>query len=71
MRLVYQERPTVEVKIGDRISFKGEETTIQYFRIPHKPSSEGKVTLGNGAEYYVSVIGAVWIDREDRDEIPL
>lgn len=37
-----------------------------YFSHPHKPSSEGKVSLENGMEYYVSVIGAEWIEREDR-----
>ena len=67
MKLVYKDRPAVEVKIGDVVFLDGEmRRKVEYFRTPHKPSSEGKVTLDNGAEYYVSVIGAEWIEREDR-----
>jgi hypothetical protein len=42
------------------------------FREPHKPSSSGHVVvkemteLGFSKEFYVSVIGAEWIEREDR-----
>lgn len=61
-----------EVAIGDVVSLDGESYTVGYFRQPHKPSSEGKVTIHRDGdprmarEYYVSVIGAKWIDREDR-----
>lgn len=76
MRLIYQatKKP---VALGDAIVLQREgETarhyTVGYFREPHKPASEGKVTLYLGGnprasqEYYVSVIGAKWVDREDR-----
>jgi hypothetical protein len=47
---------------------------VECFRPPHKPSSSGKVTVretfagGESVthEYYVGVIGATWIEREDR-----
>jgi hypothetical protein len=49
---------------------------VRYFRPPHKPSSSGKVVLEEPNmdedrnslvhEYYVGVIGATWIEREDR-----
>ena len=39
-------------------------------RKPHKPNSEGKMTVmtsyGECCEFYVSVFGCEWIDREDR-----
>lgn len=66
MKLVYKDRQDVEVKVGDVITMKdGEKGKVAYFSPPHKPSSEGKVSLENGMEYYVSVIGAEWIERED------
>lgn len=66
MKLVY--KTTGEpVKVGDPVEIKGVGmTTVEYFREPHKPDSEGRVSLASGAEYYVSVIGAEWIEREDR-----
>lgn len=74
MRLIYTESGK-EVKLGDIIKLKdGEEVEITYFDKPHKPASSGKVSVkpaGNlhafSREYYVSVIGAEWIEREDRD----
>ena len=69
MKLVYKatQQP---VAVGDSIIFRDEPHTVHYFRPPHKPSSEGKITITNADghcfEYYVSVIGAAWIDREDR-----
>ena len=70
MRLVYKATGK-EVKVGDiATTFRGEKVTVEYFREPHKPSSEGKVYVkdenGFGSEYYVGVIGAEWIEREDR-----
>ena len=73
MRLVYKETGK-EVKVGDVVeTSRGEKCEVRYFRPPHKPSSEGKVTVQFGEdkfncmEYYVSVIGAEWIEREDRN----
>jgi hypothetical protein len=71
MKLVYKATGK-EVKIGDVVTTsKGEKCIVTYFRPPHKPSSSGKVTVkfeGDtfGMEYYVSVIGAEWVEREDR-----
>lgn len=63
-----------EVKIGDEVTLShGEKRTVAYFTFPHKPSSEGKVSVRDPQnpdfdhEYYVSVIGAIWIDRTDRN----
>jgi hypothetical protein len=70
--LVYT-RTQKPVKIGDRVKIHGGDiVTVSYFREPHSPASEGKVTVmfdgaRNGMEYYVSVIGAEWINRTDRD----
>jgi len=69
MKLVYN-FSNEPVKIGDRAKLSdGTWVTVHYFREPHKPSSQGKVTVQEGGttrEYYVSIIGAVWIEREDR-----
>lgn len=70
MRLVYEDSG-IEVRVGDIVKVDGEETMVTYFRPPHKPAASGKVTVqSNGAglngEFYVGVIGAVWIEREDR-----
>ena len=72
MRLVYKASGTL-VRVGDRAStFRGETVEVVSFRPPHRPSSEGKIvvrTIGkedSEAEYYVGVIGAEWIEREDR-----
>lgn len=75
MRLVYT-ATQAEVKVGDIVELDGEKQKVHYFRQPHKPASEGKVTVAplsrprtvNMREYYVSVIGAEWIEREDRQE---
>lgn len=75
MILVYVENGK-EVKIGDAVWIRGKSFRIHYFAKPHSPASEGKVTVkrsGHGftdtMEYYVSVIGAKWINREDREEV--
>lgn len=72
MRLVYQGTDT-EVKVGDIVRLTDDECVkVAYFREPHKPSSSGKVLVENmetgfKREYYVGVIGAHWIEREDRE----
>jgi len=71
MRLVYT--ATQEpVKAGDIHKINGETFYVGDFPPPHKPDSEGKVQLKThpydwfGMDRYVSVIGAEWIEREDR-----
>lgn len=72
MRLVYKDTQE-EVVIGDQHTLRdGDVVQVTYFRTPHKPASEGKVSVaaldgtGGTREYYVGVIGAQWIEREDR-----
>ena len=70
MKLVYKSNGQ-EVKVGDTIKTNsGESVIVKYFAKPHKPASSGKITVqhtdGGQREYYVGVIGAEWIDREDR-----
>ena len=71
MRLVYT-KTGVEVKLGDVVQLDGVDHLVTYFTEPHKPSSSGKVCIrwgeqtGLGHEYYVNVIGAEWIEREDQ-----
>ena len=72
MRLIYSDTGT-EVRIGDAAeTFRGEPVTVTYFAEPHKPSSSGKVSVeeasGFRSEFYAGVIGAEWIDREDRED---
>lgn len=64
MQLVYKDTQN-PVAIGDKVHVSGTDAVVEFFRPPHKPSSEGKVSLDIG-EFYVSVIGAVWINRTDR-----
>lgn len=70
MRLVY-DHSGQEVQVGDKVVI-GENIhyTVEYFRKPYSPNSSGKITVkdasGQSREYYVGVIGATWIDREDR-----
>lgn len=59
------------VKVGDKVKTRnGENVTVDYFRQPSSPASEGKVSIsyedGGSREFYVSVIGAKWVNREDR-----
>ena len=70
MRLVYT-ATQLPVNIGDEgiLDAPIRRYTVKYFRPPHKPSSSGNVTIeidGQMVERYVSVIGAEWIEREDR-----
>ena len=69
MKLVY-DKTGEEVKVGDPVDISGRAASVTYFREPHNPASSGKVTIkygdGDSMEYYVGVIGATWIEREDR-----
>lgn len=71
MRLVYTATGQ-PVAVGDSVAISGVPVEVIYFRPPHKPSSEGHVLVAYGPqvcdsrEFYVSVIGAEWIEREDR-----
>jgi hypothetical protein len=71
MRLIY-DKTGEPVKAGDVIHLNGAPCFVYGFREPHKPASSGKVSVkamndaGYCREYYVSVIGATWVDREDR-----
>ena len=69
MQLVYNWN-NEPVKLGDRVKLSDSTwAEVHYFRPPHKPNSEGKVTVKQGGqtrEYYVSIINAIWIEREDR-----
>jgi hypothetical protein len=68
MKLVYASTG-FPVKVGDVVRRGGETYRVAYFRPPHKPASSGHVTVecnGQQQEFYVNIIGAVWIEREDR-----
>ncbi len=70
MRLLYN-KTRLPVKVGDLVELDDMVVKIRYFREPHKPSSSGKVSVDivntdGEREFYVGVIGAEWIDREDR-----
>ena len=64
-----------EVQIGDEVkTHSGEVVIVKSFAPPHKPSSEGKVWIrydgwDSDVERYASVIGAKWVDREDRQKL--
>lgn len=59
------------VKVGDVVQINGMSAVVDYFPHPHKPASSGKVSVSfrgdsrSTAEYFVSVIGAHWINRDD------
>lgn len=59
-----------EVKLGDVVRIDNDVVVVEYFRPPHKPASQGKVTVryadDSTREYYVSVIGAEWLGRTDQ-----
>lgn len=78
MKLVYKNTGE-PVKVGDIIPAEcdDERTGMRVlgFKEPHKPSSGGKVHVAvqygddehdDTREYFVSVIGAHWIEREDQ-----
>lgn len=77
MRLVYKDSTITPVSVGDVVfvpcgtSPNGKEAVVvDYFREPSHAGSEGKVCIrwkdGYIRECYVSIIGAEWIEREDR-----
>jgi hypothetical protein len=76
MKLVYK-ATALPVAGGDIVALgAGETVRIVNFNPPHKASSQGHVLvepakgrdrIHHRREYYVSVIGAEWIEREDRD----
>ena len=72
MKLVYEASKKL-VKVGDKVTLArgGEKAKVAWFMPPHTSESEGKVTVylvksGHTQEFYVSIIGAVWVEREDR-----
>lgn len=73
MRLVYVATGMLVLR-GDVVQLHGKAYTVGHFSRPHAPDSEGKVALhaagGDhfGREYYVSVIGAKWVDRRDQEQ---
>ena len=73
MKLVYKESGK-EVQVGDVVILKdGTTALIDSFSKPHKPASSGLVYITTDTEsqvsYYVGVIDAEWIEREDREII--
>jgi len=72
MKLIYIDGPRKghEVKVGDIIHRNGEKYEVEHFKKPHKPASSGHiyVNVNDSAprEFYVSVVGAEWVEREDR-----
>ena len=60
------------VKRGDTAQLRNGPHTVGHFAPPHKANSEGKVAMHAGAddlhgrEYFVRVIGAKWVGREDQ-----
>lgn len=70
MKLIYKDSKE-EVKVGDRRQLDDGIYTVEAFEQPYKPSSQGKITVKRDDDdfaqtFYVSVIGAEWIDREDQ-----
>ena len=70
MRLIYTDTEET-VKVGDVVELREGQAEVIYFVKPHKPNSSGKVTVeytddGRTCEYYVGVIGAKWINRDDQ-----
>lgn len=81
MRLVYKEGAPPQlvgkpVKVGDvAVLSDGSTVKVTGFREPTSPASSGRVSVKSiqwaheddfGREYYVGVIHAEWIEREDR-----
>jgi|GEM_PF-6493550 len=68
MKLVYKVSGQ-EVQVGDQCTLSdGQQVVVESFDKPHKPDSEGRVSVVPGGEYYVGIIGARWVEREDRPE---
>lgn len=65
-----------EVQAGDRVLLEnGEYIHVADFIKPEQGNLEGRVVVRRSNDTlhprYVSEIGAVWIEREDRGELPL
>jgi len=70
MKLIYK-GTDILVEVGDMARLSdGQEVEVLHFAKPHKPGSSGKVSVKSGKgwsqEFFVGVIGAEWIEREDR-----
>lgn len=71
MRLIYQSTKA-EVKVGDITHVRNQPYVVTQIRQPHSPASTGRVCLRSMCErkyyfeYYPIVIGADWVEREDR-----
>lgn len=73
MNLIYNHNQE-SVEVGDIIELNDMTVKVRYFREPHKPSSSGKISVdvlnvdGENVcrEFYVGVLGARWINREDQ-----
>ena len=70
MRLVYKSTQK-EVKKGDGHVIRGDVLVVAGWEKPRHPGSTGRVYVREESgkmsrEYYPSVIGAEWIEREDR-----
>lgn len=71
MKLVYK-KSGKKVEIGDQVrTSKGVLVEVLHFSEPTRPNSSGRVHVravrqnGWNQEFYVAVIGAEWIERED------
>lgn len=71
MKLVYKET-NEEVKVEDRVQLDCKWYEVIGISRPHKSSSTGRVFLkdvdDNKFQYFPSVIGAEWIEREDKTQ---
>jgi hypothetical protein len=71
MKLVYT-KTFLEVKVGDVTHIRGVPHYIMGICKPHSPASTGRVQVQSMnenkyfREYFPSVVGADWINREDR-----
>ena len=72
MRLVYEGSNNAPVVLGDVVHVKGTPYYVMSITKPHKPASTGRVLCKAMTEeawvceWFPCVIGATWIEREDR-----
>ena len=72
MRLVYEESGDAPVQVGDVVKVDGTPYFVYSITEPHKPSSTGRVICKAMTdrpwlcEWFPSVIGARWIERDDQ-----
>lgn len=65
MKLVLKDTET-ELVVGETYkTFRGEDVVLNSIEKPHSPASTGRVHTSEGS-FFPSVIGAEWIEREDR-----